>query len=464
MESVLLVPFEGEGAGTFELTWGQLEIWTAMCKQDSSLPMGGAMALWEGATLEQAATTLRYIMSRHQSLRTRLLFDPDSPDSPRQTLHSTGEVPLQIVDIEADEDPQQVADELFERLAADKFDYADEWPIRMALVRKDGMATHAVAVYCHLAMDGQGLQALIADLSGLDLTATAAAPPSGALQPFDLARAQTEPDGVHQHEATVKRWRRQLAKVPARRFGLTDDERNPRHWQARYESPAAYLASQVICARTRADQTAVALAAITVELARITGQNPSVVQTVVHNRFRPGMADAVTPLAQTGLCVVDITDTTFDEIVARAWRSSIQAYMNSYYNPVLMDQMVAQLGRERGEEIDLACFFNDRRAQPTRTAEDPLPDAGQITEARNRSKLTWFPPTDVPAERFFITTEDLPDSLLLIMHTDTHCIPPGQIEQLLRGMEHMLVEAALDPEALTNIIPQPVQAPQASAA
>src|SRR3984957_7075350 len=152
MESVLLVPFEGEGAGTFELTWGQLEIWTAMCKQDSSLPMGGAMALWEGATLEQAATTLRYIMSRHQSLRTRLLFDPDSPGSPRQTLYSSGEVPLQIVDIDADEDPQQVADALFERLAADKFDYADEWPIRMALVRKDRMATHAVAVYCHLAM------------------------------------------------------------------------------------------------------------------------------------------------------------------------------------------------------------------------------------------------------------------------------------------------------------------------
>jgi Condensation domain len=463
MESVILVPFEGEGRGTADPTWGQLEIWTALSKQNFSMTLNGAMALPPGSTLEHVIATMRYIMSRHQSLRTRLSFDPDAVGGIRQVLYERGEVPLRIMDVEEGEDPQQVAADLLQRLSAAKFDYADEWPVRMALVRRDGIATHSVAVYCHLALDSYGLQALVEDLADLDFS-VAGIPPSKAVQPMQLARSQAEPDGVRQHEATVRRWRRQLAKVPARRFGDPSDERVPRQWHARLESPAIHLATPLLCARLRADPTAVALAAVAVELARVTGQSPSVVQIVAHNRFRPGLADAVTPVAQTGLCVVEVADTTFDEIVARAWRSCIQAYMNSYYNPILLDEMVAGLGRERGEEIDLGCYFNDRRAQDIRPAHDPPPDPEQLARALDRGTLTWGEPTPDPGERFFITLEEHPDSTLILMDADTRYLPPGHIEGLLRGMERTLVAAALDPGARTGVRLRPGQAAQVSAA
>lgn len=464
MESVILVPFEGEGRGTAAATWGQLAIWAALSKQNFSMTLNGAMALPPGSTLEHVIATMRYIMSRHQSLRTRLSFDPDAVGGIRQVLYERGEVPLRIVDVEEGEDPQQVAADLLQRLSAAKFDYADEWPIRMALVRRDGIATHSVAVYCHLAVDAYGLQALVDDLAGLDYSATTVPPPSKAVQPMQLARSQAEPDGIRQHEATVRRWRRQLAKVPARRFGNTSDERDPRQWHARLESPAIHLATPLVCARLRADPTAVALAAVAVELARVTGSSPSVVQIVAHNRFRPGLADAVTPVAQTGLCVIEVTDATFDEVVARAWRASIQAYMNSYYNPILLDEMLAGLGRERGEEIDLGCYFNDRRAQDARSADDPLPDPEQLSRSLDLGTLTWGEPTPDPGERFFITMEEHPDSTLILMDADTRYLPPDHIEGLLRGMERTLVAAALAPNTLTGVRLQPGQAAQAAAA
>ena len=51
----------------------------------------------------------------------------------------------------------------------------------------------------------------------------------------------------------------------------------------------------------------------------------------------------------------------------------------------------------------------------------------------------------------FLTIEDEPDGLLLIISADTHFFPPAHFEALTRGIEDVAVEAALDPTAPTKV-------------
>jgi Condensation domain len=232
MGTEILVPFAGEGAGQADLTWGQLQIWATLCAQGHSLPPGGVMLLPESSTLEQVISMLRHSMSRHQSLRTLLLFGQDADGGLRQEAHNSGEVPLLVVDAEEGEDARQVAADLLKRLADKRFDYAAEWPVRHAVVRQGGVLAHSVIAYCHLAVDAHALRLLFADLAELDFSTGSHPVPNRAAQPMEVARAEREPERLRQHEATVRRWRRQLAKAPAQRFRETGDERMPYYWRA----------------------------------------------------------------------------------------------------------------------------------------------------------------------------------------------------------------------------------------
>src|ERR1700678_1434260 len=73
----VVVRFEGDGSGAAELSWGQQEIWSAIQEKGNSLPFCGVRALSPGQTVADVAAGPRFIMSRHQSLRTRLRLDPD---------------------------------------------------------------------------------------------------------------------------------------------------------------------------------------------------------------------------------------------------------------------------------------------------------------------------------------------------------------------------------------------------
>ena len=416
-----------------------------MRTQQSWMPIGGVGPLPPGQDVDFFVAALGFMMSRHQSLRTRLRFEPDG--STRQVLADHGEVPLHVLDVPDDDDPATAAEALRGEFHERDFDYEREWPVRMAVVRHRGAATHLVALYGHLAVDGSGAEALVADAAHLGTDA----PPVTSLTPFEQAAWQRSPAGQRLNRATQRHWRRQLARVSARRFADTDDERRPRHWQAWFHSPAAYLGMRSVMARTGSETSPVVLAAVAVALARVTGRNPSALQVVVHNRFRPGLADTVSPIAQTGLCVIDLADITFDEAVERARQSTTSTYLNAYYNPDEMTELIKELGRERGEEFDLGCFFNDRRAQDNRESTDPLPTPEETAAARDETTVRWGPHSDKPFERFFVHIQDEPDTLDVLAQSDTRCLPPDDLRAFLDVFESVLVGAAFDPAAPTGV-------------
>lgn len=432
-----MVPFHGTGAGVAELSWGQREIWAAMKSQRDWLPVGGAAAFDVPTDLDAVVAALGRSISRHQALRTRLRYEPDG--GVRQVIRARGEVPLHVVDVPGD--PAAAAAELETRLRRSDFDYEHEWPIRMAVVRHDGRNTHLVAVFCHLALDGAGLAALFRDgLINLFTGNTSADAPPGST-PVDQVEWQDSPAGRRHNQATQRHWRRLLAQVPSRRFGDTDDERDPRHWQVRFHSPAAYLAMRSIMARTGCESSAVLLAAVAVAMVRVTGIGPAVVQVVVHNRFRPGLADTISPVAQTGLCVID-TAGSFDDVVERARQSALSAYLHAYYDPDAMTEMIAELGRERGADIDLGCFYNDRRSPDIRDPDRPQATPRDVTAALTQTTLDWGPHSPKPWERFFVHVDDTPGVVRILCQADTRYLPPDDIAAFLHHFEATLVAAS----------------------
>ncbi len=433
------VAFSGEGAGIEELTWGQRAIWNAMTEQDSSLPIGGWLPLPEGTTVQDMAVELRFHMIRHQSMRMRLIYGDDG--RPRQSVAASGEIMLEVFDA-GDAGPAGVAERVKRQYMDAPFDYAGEWPIRMAVIRLGDVATHVVAILCHLVTDAAGGLAMVADLSNLDRTTGEPKAPMTSIQPLALARWQQTPAGQRQNARSLQFWEEQLRGVPSYRYGESADKREPRHWEGQLTSTAIHMAVQTLAQRFKADTSQVLLAAYAVMLVRLRGVDPVVIRPIVSNRFWPGLADIVSPINEAGLCVIPIGDAAFDEVVRRTRRITMRAFKAAYYHPEPLDELIALIAKDRGEELDIDCFFNDRRLGRG-SALTAMPTAAQLREAQRGSEFRWTLRQDKPFGRLFlhvdIATED---SVTLTIRADTHHVAPADMQAYVQGIESILIDAA----------------------
>lgn len=441
----ITVPFKADppdGETVEELSWGQREIWTAMVRQEWWLPIGYARAVAPGTTVEDLVAEVRYLMGRYPTLRTTLRHDPDG--ATRQVVAASGEIDVEVVDATDDEDPEQVADRVRQWYWDGDYDLVHGWPIWIAIIRHRGVPTHLVTVMSHLVLDAFGGMVM------LEEAATRPTEPT-SMPPVEQVRWQASPAGQRQNAAALRHWEKVLATVPARRFPHRYEPRSPRHWEGRFRSPAAHLALRVLGARTKVDASPLLLATFAIAMARHTGINPVAVQVVVNNRFRPGLARSMSPLSQTGICAIDLAGLSVDDAVRLTARQAIAAYKHAYYNPSDVDALVARLSEERGTELDLACFFNDRRIEVREQAAGPAPTPEEVRAALPRSTFEWSRQRDTSFERMFAHIEDVPDAMAITIAGDTHFMSPEDLEAVVRGMEAVAVEAALDPAAGTGV-------------
>ncbi|WP_188316859.1 condensation domain-containing protein [Solihabitans fulvus] len=454
MADQILVPFHGEGSGTGGLAWGQKGIWQTIVLSGRSKTMGGLVRVPVGLTVADVAATLHFVMSRHQALRTRLRFAEDG--AVRQEVAAEGEAALEVVDV-GDGDADAAADEVRERYQSTNFDYTDEWPVRMAAVRRDGVVTHVVAVYLHLYIDAGGLNALIADLAARDRETGEAAGPVTAMQPLEQARRQATPAAQRQCDASLRHLERVLRSVAPQRLPEPIDPGEPEYRMIGFRSPATLLAARVIAARHGVDTSPVLLGLFAIALARMTRISPVVVTLAVNNRFRPRFRDSVSPVAQISPCVIDVADVTVDEAITRAWRAAMGAYKYAYYDPTQRKALVERMTEERGVKVDLSCFFNDRRenrASPT----GPLPTEQEIRRAVALGEHRWVTDDEPTAQSLYLDVNDAVDAVDFTMSANVRSLPPQDMEALVQGIEDVAVEAALAPATPTGIGPVPVSA------
>ncbi|WP_433043662.1 hypothetical protein [Dactylosporangium sp. CS-033363] len=425
----VVVPFEGRGAGTGPLAWGQQQVWEAMLDIGSSLPMGGVVAVEDGRTVDDFVRELRFHMSRYPSMRTLLRFGDDGAVT--QEVFGSGEAVLEIHEAADGADPGAVAEALAAQWRERKFEYDTEWPLRMGVVRRGGTVTHVVALMCHIAADLGGVEVMMRDLAAADPA------PYTALSPVELAQAQREPAMLRHTAAAMRYWENQLRSVPVSLLGDAVDRGDPTFCRIYWESRALYLASARVCARVGADPAWVLLAAIATGLDKaVPGRGPFVALGIIGNRFRPALREVVSPLTQDGLCVLDVAGTTPDEAIARARTASMSASKYAYYDPAAREELFERLARDRGARPDLRVLYNDRRFGPPPAPSDEDPREALPLTTRTVEPATFLGP------KLMFHVEEVPDVVRMIVEVDTRYLSLPAAQRLLDEAEAFGVAAA----------------------
>ncbi|MFF5235071.1 condensation domain-containing protein [Dactylosporangium sp. NPDC000521] len=425
------VAFEGAGEGEAPLSWGQRDIWASMTRFGEQLPLGGVTPLPPGRTVGDVAAELRYLMSRYQVLRTRLRFGDDG--TPRQLVAAGGTATLEVLDTDgAAADPQAEADRMLHRFRRDPIDFTSDWPIRMGVVRHAGRLTHLCAVIWHIAMDRSGAAVMLREV------AARVQEPVAGMQPLEQAGWQASEAGARQSRSALRHWERVLRAMPPPWPRSSRRRERPRHWKGRLVSPAIPLATRVLAERTGADPSTTLLAGFAVAVRRCAGVDPVPVLLVTSNRFRPGLADVVAPVAQPGLCLVDVADAPFEQVVAGAHRAATAAYKHAYYDTASKESLVARVAAERGPQFRVDFHLNDRRGPVP-----PSPGRGSLREAVARRTLDWAPLKDTPSSRLFVHADDDGPATALTCYADTHHLSLAEASTVLTTLEIVLTDAAL---------------------
>ncbi|MFI0938637.1 condensation domain-containing protein [Streptomyces sp. NPDC021020] len=450
MTDQVVVAFDGPGAGVGALTWGQRKVWTLMRQAGTSMSMGGAVPVTDGRTVDDLAAELRFFLCRYASMRARIRTGADG--GLVQEVAGSGRAVLGIVDTPDGGDPDQVARELAERWEATPFDHAEEWPIRMAAVRSRGGVTHVVVTISHIATDGGGIAVMLRELGERDRITGEPAEPAPATGPLELAALQRTPSARRQNDISLRHWERLLRAAGPRRFGPRVDRGEPRYRLAVFTSPALHLASRAVAARTGDATSSVLLAAYAVAVARLTGITPALIQVVVSNRFRPGLAGVSHPLSVNGLFMVDVADAPFDEVVDRTRRALALCSKHAYYDPDALDELRARIDRERGETVETSCLFNDRRigAGVEPPAQVP-PSRQELEAARAASTLRWGKPFETYLDTLMVQVGAAADTVELEIQVDTHHVSADDVHALMLDLEALVVAAALDPATPTGV-------------
>jgi hypothetical protein len=414
----IAVPFEGPGAGTGPLAWGQQQVWAAMVGEDSSMPMGGVVPVTDGRTVEDMAAELRFFMSRYPAMRTLLRIAADGTVT--QQVFAAGTAHLEVHD-----GPASTAAELEAEWRARKFDYPTEWPLRMGVIRHAGVVTHVVVIVCHIAADLGGLAVMTRELAG--------APAQDAPSPLDLARQQRSPAAARQTAAAMRHWEAHLRAMQPSLFRGPVDRGEPTYTRIRWESRAMHLATL----RLGTDPGWVLLAAFAAAFDRVQpGRGPFVAIGIIGNRFRPGLRDIVSPVTQDGLFVLDVTAATPAEAIARARAASMSASKHAYYDPAARAELTARVIAERAEHLDLTCLYNDRRT-PRPVASAPADPATALAETR----ILAEEPLRFVGPKLMLIVEDVPDVVRVSVDVDTRYLSRPDLRKLLHELESFTLEA-----------------------
>jgi len=452
MADHVLLPFSGPGEGIEELSWGQGSMWITIQREGKSVTLGGAAPLPPGTTLRELTDLYSYMMSRHPALRTRLVFGPDG--SVRQRLFGSGAIEMAVVEA-GDRDPDEVAQELSDEYTARDFDYENEWPVRLATVCQNGIPTHAVGVYLHMQLDGMGLQELVTDFANMDRETGQPLCPAEGLGPLEQARWQRTPAALRQSEASLKHLERIARSVPLERFPMRYPEAKPSYPMLRFDSPALLLATRLLSRQLNIDSSPILLGLYAVALGRLRQQDRFVALLAVSNRFRPGLAKSVSGIAQISPCMFELADISVTEALTRARRASVSAYKYGYYKPIDRLKLVERIAAERGTWPDLGCFYSDRRLERS-TAGPAEPTSEDLSAALPATTMHWVRQVAENPAKLYLSVADAPEAIRIELTAGSQYFSPDDMQELLRGMESIAIEAVRDPAASTGIGSVPV--------
>ncbi|GAA1512907.1 hypothetical protein GCM10009827_029210 [Dactylosporangium maewongense] len=430
------VRFDGEGAGTGPLSWGQLGIWQDMVRQRSWLPIGGWAPVAEGATVEDLADDLRWAMRRYPTFRTRLRFTDDG--APLQAVAGWGTIGLDVFDVPPGADPAAFTASVDAQYRARPYDFVEEWPVRMGVVRVDGVPAYLSTVTCHLVTDGFGGLLMLREVAALR---TDPPGPTSGLQPLAQAQWQASPEGRKQSEKALRHWEKMLRQLPP--VTPPASRPGPRFHRGTFVSAALYRATHAVSVVFDIDTSQVLMTFLALAVTAQTGDGrPAIIRPMVDNRFRRGLGDVVAMVAQRGICVADVAGLSYEEAMRRTGIAAMLAYKWAYHDPAAVAAVSATLSASLDVDLDAGVWFNDRRTISRQMFPGSVPTAEQVRDAAP-GVFTWTVAQDDPYDPLSIDVDDSPGEFQFTWFTDTWRTPPARVEALARAVEALAVQEAL---------------------
>ncbi|WP_062356412.1 condensation domain-containing protein [Herbidospora yilanensis] len=418
------IEFTGATEGEAPLTWGQRLMWRAvhlMGPSQNYLNCPFVFPVYGRRDLSTVLDALRVLIERHETLRTTF-------SDAGQRISRDGVLEIELVEA-GPERGLQVAGRVAGEMAHIVFDHGAEWPLRCAVVLKDGRPFALACVFTHLSVDYHALALLAVEWKAL---LKGAALPPVAWQPRDQATLEASDAWQARSARSIAYWRDVLADVPLDVFDHPPGEpEDPRFIEVIMESPALAVAATRLSNRLAVSSTSVVLAACAGVLGEVSARSRVVMQLVHNNRRDARTREMVGTVGQDALIVLDLLEPDFPGFCRTTHRAALQAYRNAHYDPVAMTAM-----REKAGGHDLDAFFNDRRAAPGWPALPPDADLS-VANTRTYTENAW---PGVRFKVFFTVGADAGTGRLSVI-VDTAYLPRTTAERMLRSVEARLVGA-----------------------
>ncbi|ADI06245.1 hypothetical protein SBI_03124 [Streptomyces bingchenggensis BCW-1] len=448
------VEFGGLRAVRAPLTWGQQVIYRALqsraqrahydYNQRMSLPVP------EGRSLREVIDAVRDLVTAHESLRT-VYRDGTADSAPYQEAQGEGRLTVRVLH---GDDPAAALD----ALAVTDFDLSREWGIRVAVLTGPGGEPRRVALYVsHVAVDGWAMGLVVRRLKALLADAAAvraeAAPGQAVPQPADLAQTERSEIGRTADRRADAYQRSLLRRAPRTMFPNRPSTPpatatatapagtvGPQGWaHGEFRSGRLEVAAREVAGRCRAGEETVYLAAVGTLLARRAGLSHCVLKTIFANRIGAERQAMVTPLASDVLLCFDVSGPSFDECVRAAHLAKLRGYARAQYDPARLERLVAEVGRERGEQLDLSVLHNDLGALAPPAEDGGRPARGS---AAVETSFRWAEPFRLPSVKLYcsVRTTDRGERVIALA-ADTRYLPAPDLRGLLYGVEELVVGA-----------------------
>jgi hypothetical protein len=437
------IRFDGASDRTAPMTWGQKAIYSSIRWLGEEAHYFNITRVVEApvaVSVAEACDALAELFRRHEVLRT---FFHETDDDWRQQVCADGTA--DVVVVHAEHDPAEAAADLGTELSGRSFCHDQELPIRLGLVLQEERVVRVVMVVSHLAVDGWAVKLLEQDVADL-LARNEAAWPSW--QPVDQASYESVGPGAERGEGALAYWRRALADVPRSLFPVVDEGGSAdRFVRMGMDSRALAVAASILAGRCGVSTGTVLLAATATVLGQHVGHDRVALRLIAGNRLDARSRRYVGALSENALCVLDVgaarEEDGFAAVSRLAFGAGMLAYRHAQYDPVVLDEMLADERARNGGVLDLGHFFNDTRSGREWSIDhQEFTSADAVHELVELTEVSFVGSWERQDATYFVHVEEAAETCLLYLMADTRKVSSFDIARLLRAMEAVVVDAA----------------------
>lgn len=365
-EQTHTIRFDAADEGSAKLTWGQLNMWFPLREfGDGSARYNLVQPVIpvQPTAVQAVLQAITGLVERYQALRTQIRADV--ADDPEQIVHAHGSYDVVVHEVRPDQLAETV-DAIIGGARSLPFDLERELPARFHAVAADGLVHGVVIIVSHLVADGAGITILIRSLQHL-LAGVPEAHPGERWEPLDQAAYEQSAGGRRRHERALGHWCSGLEEVltrlgPSPKGAWAAGSSAGGFHRTRMQSRATIVAAQRVAEETSVSASAVLLAAASLLLRGVTGQDAAIFRTITANRFTAKQGNYVGCVAQDGLFVLDgLEGQSLRELLPRAMERSTKAAFNSQYDPRVVGRAFREIAAAHNAGQYLTMYFNDSR-------------------------------------------------------------------------------------------------------